>query len=480
MRAAEFLIEYKRDVTAKNYAQALSDRLSTDPSLARPHREFLANSPSEQQAAIISDFLRNYFEDADPTQNKQYVQWLVRMYTNGQIKRIEDITASVAPVLEKYHRLKMRKLLPAHIRDINQFKTITQFYNAVGNLSEPAPELKDKGTAEEVFRNNEMRIIKPIDQAAACYYGQGAKWCTAATNSRNMFSTYNSAGPLYIVVPAQPKYPGEKYQLHFQSEQYMNEQDDPVNLNWLINERFPTLKEIVVQLAGDPNFAYSMHLLSDEKFNALIAQCAELAETILQRVSEDPAIIADQYHAKRLHSFLMVIEDRINSNPTREDIEWTFNEHSHSNEYSSLVPDIPMLYYQFLQDGEKDLYYRYNYPRDWFNVDIKPFFNAFKKFSKQLKDAIQSGEYVVESSIAWRRGGSRRIKPKFRCSSGPRAGRVVSDLAQCSEHPNPARAAKMKLTRARTKIRAAKRAKKTKRVNPFSKLIQALNKARKK
>lgn len=479
MRATEFLVEYKRDITAQNYAQALINRIVKDPSMASAYRG-LEDSTLEQQRAIVDGILKNFFEVIDPTQNKQYVQWLVRMYANGQIKRLEDVTATVAPVLDKFHRLKVRNLLPAHIRDINQFKTITQFYNAVGNLSEPAVELKDKGQAEEIFRNEEMRIIKPIDQAAACYYGQGTRWCTAATNSRNMFNNYNQDGPLYIVVPTQAKHPGEKYQLHFQSEQYMDEKDDPVKLTWLINERFPSLKNIVVQLAGDPDFAFSMHLLSDAKFNGILKQCADLAEMVIRKVSEDPAILDDQYHARRIHSFLMVIEDRINSNITRDDIAWTFDEHSHSGEYDTQVSSIPMLYYRYLRDGEKELYYQYNYPRDWFNVDIKPFYTAFKSFSDRLRAAINSGEYVVESSIAWRRGGNKRIKPKFRCSSGPRAGRVVSDLAQCSEHPNPAKAAKMKLTRARTKVRAAKRSKKTKRVNPFSKLIQALNKAKKK
>ena len=476
MRATEFLFEYKRDITAQNYAQALVNRIVKDPSMASAYRG-LEDATPEQQRTIVDGILKNFFEVIDPTQNKQYVQWLVRMYANGQIKRLEDVTASVAPVLDKFHRLKMRNLLPAHIRDINQFKTIIQFYNAVGNLSEPAAELKDKGQAEEVFRNNEMRIIKPIDQAAACYYGQGTRWCTAATNSRNMFDTYNKNGPLFIVVPTQPTRPGEKYQLHFQSEQYMDEQDNPVRLHWLVTERFPTLKDVLAQLAGDVEIAVSMHLLSDAKFNKLLEQCTTLATTVIAQVAKAPI---DKNHASRLHSFIAVIEDRINANVTREDIEWTFDEHSHSNEYASTVASIPLLYYQYLRDGEKDLYYRYNYPRGWFNGDIKPFYKAFAAFSERIAALIDSGEYVVESSVAWRRGSNKRIKPKFRCSSGPRAGRVVSDLAQCGEHPNPAKAAKMKLTRARTKVRAAKRSKKTKRVNPFSKLIQALNKARKK
>lgn len=69
---------------------------------------------------------------------------------------------------------------------------------------------------------------------------------------------------------------------------------------------------------------------------------------------------------------------------------------------------------------------------------------------------------------------------KFRCTSGPRAGRVVSDLKQCGEHPDPAKAAKFRLTKAKKGARIVRKSKRTKRVNPMSKIITQLNKMRKK
>jgi len=96
-----------------------------------------------------------------------------------------------------------------------------------------------KGDAETVFENGQVRIIHPKDQAAACYYGQGTRWCTAATGSSNYFDRYNSGGPMYILLPKQPKYEGEKYQLHFESGQFMDETDSQVNdIVELIGTRF--------------------------------------------------------------------------------------------------------------------------------------------------------------------------------------------------------------------------------------------------
>ncbi|MGA1048922.1 MAG: hypothetical protein ACO3UU_13015, partial [Minisyncoccia bacterium] len=83
-------------------------------------------------------------------------------------------------------------------------------------------------------QDGDVRVIVPLDEKAACYYGQGTRWCTAATKGENYFERYNSEGPLYIIIPKKPKYPGEKYQLHVNSEQFMDEKDDTVGISKLL------------------------------------------------------------------------------------------------------------------------------------------------------------------------------------------------------------------------------------------------------
>jgi hypothetical protein len=56
----------------------------------------------------------------------------------------------------------------------------------------------------------------------------------------NYFDTYNRQGPLYILLPKTPNYKGEKYQLHFPSSQYMDEDDEPVTFQEIFG-RFPQL-----------------------------------------------------------------------------------------------------------------------------------------------------------------------------------------------------------------------------------------------
>lgn len=72
--------------------------------------------------------------------------------------------------------------------------------------------------------------------------------------------------------------------------------------------------------------------------------------------------------------------------------------------------------------------------------------------------------------------GKAKVKMKWRCETGNRAGRLVSSPSQCGASVDVAKRAQMKKTRARTKAVQARRAKKTKKVNVASRVMQALNK----
>lgn len=83
-------------------------------------------------------------------------------------------------------------------------------------------------------------------------------------------------------------------------------------------------------------------------------------------------------------------------------------------------------------------------------------------------------EELEEHKMIWSRSGDK-IKLKYRCASGPKAGRIVPDASACAAPKDLAKAAQMKRTRATTKVRQARKSKKTKRVNPASKILQRLN-----
>jgi len=88
-------------------------------------------------------------------------------------------------------------------------------------------------------------------------------------------------------------------------------------------------------------------------------------------------------------------------------------------------------------------------------------------------------EIIISEAAIWGRSGQKVVR-KFRCMGGNRHGRIVSKPAQCFAPINIKARATMKRTRARLGARMMRKAKKTKRINPASRRIQMMNKAKKK
>lgn len=85
---------------------------------------------------------------------------------------------------------------------------------------------------------------------------------------------------------------------------------------------------------------------------------------------------------------------------------------------------------------------------------------------------------ALGEGIAWARSGNKVVK-KFRCTGGPRNGRVVSKPAQCFAPPDIKKRMKLKQTKAKMGKKMARKRKKTMRTNAASKRVQALNKSKK-
>jgi hypothetical protein len=287
MRAQEFLREYSRDITKQRLgAQVLNTFRKEGPGRIR---RVLGRDlgPQDSDDDTIEALIR-MLELADPTPNKQYMPWLARTYIKGETF-LEDVLTQVREYLAKFHTLNQRRKIPAGRNDILRYSNFGDFMSVVDEYPDPeAPELKDKGEAEEIYQDQQVRVIVPYDQTAACYYGQGTRWCTAATQGHNYFNNYAENTPLLIIIPQQPQHPGEKYQLWFdysigdvpvyndddylevyhdrgedyiinneQTGQFMNEKDQPVRLKSL-KARFGSSFDALVDayLARFPDEAY--------------------------------------------------------------------------------------------------------------------------------------------------------------------------------------------------------------------------------
>ena len=293
MRAKEFLLEYSREKTAQQFGNAIAKR-----AIEGPDRHWFAsdrkfkNPDGSPNLPNILDAILVDLEGADPTPNKIYSPWLAREYAKGNIRRLEDFHGYTDP-LEIYNKYKRRGDFPAELKDIMRVPA-TDFWHGMKAYKPPVDQDAQRGDAKEVFNDDSVRIIVPQDKQAACYYGQGTRWCTAATGSQNYFDRYHRDGPLYILLPKKPTYDGEKYQLHFGTDQFMDEQDDPINLVEILTKRFPGTLEFFKKT--EPRLAELIIFAPDEVLQPVIEKVGELSMEIAWDMVQDWESSDEYYH----------------------------------------------------------------------------------------------------------------------------------------------------------------------------------------
>ena len=227
---------------------------------------------NRQQQKFLNDFLAE-LEKMDPTENKQYVMWLVKAYTqnikadaehqanfereypyatvgdwseaemnlsnyDGNLEhddmipvdysideprgldsfRLEDIN-QINRTLVDYHRLKPQ--LPVEQRDINRFKTFERLEDFVDDIM-AGEQLQgaeyDSDTLKmpdvEVIYNGPLGTVAiPRSYKASCDLGSGTKWCTAGSSldGKVYYDQYMEQGDLIIY---NEKPGNQKYQIH--------------------------------------------------------------------------------------------------------------------------------------------------------------------------------------------------------------------------------------------------------------------------
>jgi len=326
MRASEFLFEYKRDITLRNYREKLFKRIADDRrttatggSLYDLWHKRNENGTNDRLEAAITSKLNTYLariEAADPTPHKQYTQWLVRKYIDGTFNYFEDVLSEGGSFVTMWHYLKTHRALPYVYRDINQIKNKFDYRSAFNTIKSAYEDhkgketLENKGQAKEIYNDSQIRVIVPQDKEAACYYGQGTQWCTSSTKGKNYFDEYNKSGNLYIIIPKNPTHTGEKYQLSLADDQYTDETDEEIDELMLI-KRWPQLHDLLHDNAksynSDSAFGIDYHTLKN----------ADMLPNIVSKVVSEWS--KPEYVNKWIHTTYLL--DRISRYATSKESE---------------------------------------------------------------------------------------------------------------------------------------------------------------
>ena len=207
----------------------INESLLLEATLDDIYSKYYSNIPQDEFWQIIK---------ADPTYNEQksqkmgkYGKWLLNLYKQGKLKN-EDLykaTDYLSYFVKYYNKITEK--------DINKLPDLPSLYNIIKPYKEASDNGEDIATsksdevrrikedAEKVFEDNQWLVVVPHTQEASCYYGKNTQWCTAATDSYNMFNHYNNQGPLFINIR---KTDGKKFQFHFETNSFMDETDTPI------------------------------------------------------------------------------------------------------------------------------------------------------------------------------------------------------------------------------------------------------------
>ena len=140
---------------------------------------------------------------------KQRVEWYVKTYKTAQDRELSpaDLTSiknqffrQIRDHVTDFH--KLNKYLPTQGggRDLNAYKNFDDLTQAIENAkavlqakeAEKVHKQQMRDDADRIYQDKTTLVVRPHTEGASCYYGQGTRWCIAATNSRNYWDDYST------------------------------------------------------------------------------------------------------------------------------------------------------------------------------------------------------------------------------------------------------------------------------------------------
>ena len=243
--------------------------------------EITVSQIREKYYSDIEERVFNEIVSADPKTKKKgneikkigkYAKILLDMYKRDNLK-LEDL-----PKANEYLDIIYAKQIPLNIKAI---KTLPDIYAMVrGYIVSPGEtditKLIDSLEKEDYkLLNNGDRwlIFKPKTERGACVLGSGTQWCTSwgkyATSPTyrgrsNHFKGYADRGTIYTLIDKKDN--SNKYQFHIESKQFMDKNDNRINISNFLDNNMEVLVFFNPELKGD------LDKLSESELDAMVGR----------------------------------------------------------------------------------------------------------------------------------------------------------------------------------------------------------------
>jgi len=224
---------------------------------------------------------------ADPTDNKMYLQWMLNLFvrllknkSEGDVEIATRLVVEDLPQANKYlsvfednkRKKKFKELCKGSYilinvsdpTDINQYKSLSQLFDAVDPFIEKEPsalertlqKFVDIGQAEIPVRDRKFTLFIPKTTEANVAFDEFANWCTARKGN-GMFKSYTDGhrkpngdkSDIYIIIPNK-FFEGkteELFQIHFETNQLKDRKN---------GNNVSIFENVLVESEGITNFFY--------------------------------------------------------------------------------------------------------------------------------------------------------------------------------------------------------------------------------
>lgn len=265
--------KFESEVSLEDWEQSIIDYYSDDVDYFEDYelyedivKHWENDTLTEDIAAVkknyptISDEDFNRIIALDPTFNPNkdsvgtYGKWLLNLFKKGNLNNEGHIN----DLLTRFEEVKNQLVN----KDIMKYKSLEEVDdmlnddNSYKNLSDRqklrqtqkavrGADLSQDATL--VYEDSDWQVYTPHTYEASCKLGSGTRWCTASTANDHYYNYYKEryGGEYYININ---KHNGEKFQFHFPSNQFMNEEDYPIDIDDFITEN-PELANFYNELA---------------------------------------------------------------------------------------------------------------------------------------------------------------------------------------------------------------------------------------
>ena len=254
---------------------------------------YIVTKRNGKQSIKLTEAIFQDIVDADPSSNKQYVQWMIQVFLNhikdGDIDQAVRFLAEDLPeaneFLGVFDKVKNKKVFkrsapnrpnaPQNVTDINQYNDLAHLYSVVSpfvgseddedddgesKLWKKLKKYIDLGEARLAYRDNDVLVYTPLTIDSSCDpLGPLASWCTRREGN-SYFDSYRRNNPKpdgslsdYYVVMPKKLFDGDDeggvfpLQIHFESNQLHDKNNSSI-------ERSGKLDEILSRFSGLRDF----------------------------------------------------------------------------------------------------------------------------------------------------------------------------------------------------------------------------------